>query len=125
MRRFSARAQSRLRAIRWLGARPDRRATRRYLTPLLDDPDPSLRKAALHAAFSSLRYVPDAGIEEGLCNLVARHEDREARSFALRALGAFGFGERAAQVLSEARRHPDAEVRSVAEDAAAMWNRRR
>lgn len=116
---------ARLRAIRFLARRSDKRRVRPELDGLLESREPAVANAALLALFGSLRFTPPARREKVLCNLLEAHRDPEVRASAARALGVFGQTERSLEALRNARgpfAHPA--VRPAVEAALARRSER-
>lgn len=94
--------QTRLRALRFVRGRWPKEEARPVLEQALADPSESVRTAALHGLFSSLRYTPADRVERSLINLFQVHEDLRVRVSAAHALGAYG-GADAIPALERAR----------------------
>lgn len=81
---------TRVRAVRFMASRFPKAETRASLEALLEAGDPDVRRAALEALFTSMRFVPPDQVEAGLVNILKEHHELEVRVSAARALGAFG-----------------------------------
>jgi HEAT repeat protein len=95
---------------RWHGRRL--KVTQDVLLPMLDDPDPTLRRRAAHSLMS--QYEPHVG--ERIIRLVREDPDREVRFEALHVLAALGHpgGD---EVIREYLEDPDEETRERAAKA--------
>ncbi len=81
---------TKVRAVRFLSGRFKKSQVNPLLETLFESPIPAIRRSALEAIFTSLRYVPEADTEKALVNLLEVHESIPVKISAAKALGAFG-----------------------------------